>query len=79
MITTEKFLNIAKNTEQVQPYKLGIIDPNYTDGKPRILFDGEAVVSEKEYPRIASYSPAPGDRVIIARLAGSYVILGKVI
>ena len=41
--------------------------------------DGENIASEKEYPRLASYKPVAGDRVILAKLAGTYVILGKVI
>ncbi len=79
MITPEKLLSLTNKNEVVQPYKLGVIDPDYIDGKARIIFDGENIASEKEYPRLASYKPVAGDRVILAKLAGTYVILGKVI
>jgi len=60
-------------------YKLGSIDPAYSSGKPKVMFDGETVVSAKQYPRLASYTPVASDRVLILSVANSYVILGKII
>lgn len=48
-----------------------------TTGKVR--FDGESTASEKQYKRLASYTPTNGDRVLLAAVSGTYVILGKII
>lgn len=45
----------------------------------RVQIDGEDAGTTKSYTRLSSYSPAVGDRVLIAQIAGSYVILGKVV
>jgi hypothetical protein len=50
-----------------------------SNGDPLIQFDGETLVSQKVYKRLASYSPAVNDRVLIMPISGSYVILGKII
>ncbi len=44
----------------------------------KLKFDGETQQSEKTYSRLASYSPAAGDRVLLARTGATYVILGKI-
>ncbi len=49
------------------------------DGRPIIRFSGETKPSQKPYKRLAAYNPVVGDRVILAKLGGSYVILGKVV
>lgn len=49
------------------------------DGCPVIRFSGETKPSQKPYKRLAAYNPAVGDKVILAKLSGSYVILGKVV
>ena len=76
MINTEEFLNILKNDEK-KVFKLGKIDPGYVSGDLKILFDGETTVSVKEYKTI-NYSPIANDRVLLVRLAGTYLVLGKV-
>lgn len=76
MINTEEFLNILKNDEK-KVFKLGKIDPGYVSGDPKILFDGETTVSVKKYKTI-NYSPIANDRVLLVRLAGTYLVLGKV-
>ena len=46
----------------------------------KILIDGEGEATTKAYPRLSSYTNvAIGDRVVIANINGSYVILGKVV
>lgn len=45
----------------------------------KIKFDGEGIVSEQYYSRLGSYIPTNGDRVLLAQIAGTHVILGKVI
>ena len=76
MINTEEFLNILK-TDDKKVFKLGKIDPGHVSGDPKILFDGETTVSVKKYKTI-NYSPIAGDRVLLVRLAGTYLVLGKV-
>lgn len=79
MIQVEDFLKITKGPGKETVFRLGKIDPAYSSGRPKIIFDGETTASEKQYPRLASYTPVAGDRVLLAKVAGSYVILGKVI
>lgn len=61
-----------------KPYLLGVIDPAYTSGDPKVTFEGELTMSGKQYPFLSSYLPAPSDRVVLAPLGTSYVILGSV-
>lgn len=58
--------------------KIGRIDPNYSSGLPRIIFDGEVVVSGKVYPCLSSYKPVKNDRVLLRAVKGSYVVLGAI-
>lgn len=58
--------------------KIGRIDPAYTTGLPRIIFDGEEVVSGKQYTFLTSYVPVRNDRVYLKYMKGSYVICGKI-
>lgn len=79
MIQVEEFLKITKGQEKETVFRLGKIDPLYSSGRPKIVFDGESIASAKQYPYLAPYTPAAGDRVLLAKVAGSYVIIGKVI
>lgn len=59
-------------------YKLGTVTS--TSGGVSVQFDGETTPSAKKYKRLASYSsPAVNDRVLLIKVGGTYVILGKVI
>lgn len=55
----------------------GTVDPAYTSGLPKVTFDGVAGLSAAGYPYLASYTPAAGDRVLLAPLKDGYVIVGK--
>lgn len=57
-------------------YKIGRIPDNYTSGEPSILFDGEQTPSGKTYKCLGSYHPIAGDRVLLARVSNTYVVLG---
>lgn len=76
----EDLLNIIK--DQINkiplPFELGTIDSNYSSGRPSVTFDGEGSVSTKTYPYLESYDPCAGDRVILAKIRSSYIILGKI-
>lgn len=64
--------------------KLGSIDydysaPDFLGGiNPRVLFDGETVVSQKRYNVIPPYYPIPGDRVVLVPIGTTYAIIGTV-
>lgn len=77
MIKPQNLIDIIKDIinqeRQPEPYRLGNVAS--TDG--RITFDGEQSAGLKKYKRLSSYSPTIGDRVLLARVKGSYVILGK--
>lgn len=79
MIKAADFLKITKGGPTKAPYRLGKIDPEYTSGRPKIVFDGESTASEKQYPYLSFYTPEANDRVLLARIAGSYIVIGKVI
>lgn len=77
MDSTE-FVDIVREivNEGAQPhYKIGTIAS--ADGKPTITFAGESEPSGKGYTYLTSYNPKTGDRVLLARVKGTYVILGK--
>ncbi len=59
-------------------YRMAVVD-NVTSGRPYIRFYGETTASQKQYKFLQSYTPAEGDKVLMARVAKSYVILGKVV
>lgn len=79
MITPEQFLNITKNDNSIKPFKLAVVADGYAEGKARVIFDGETKPTAKRYPYLDSYVPMSGDRVLMAFVGGSYVILGKVV
>lgn len=72
--------NTQMNGSADKPYLLATIDPAFTigSGNPKVTFDGETTMSGKTYAYISSYYPIPGDRVVLAPLGTSYVILGSV-
>lgn len=72
MINSYEFLGLIKE-EDIKVFRLGTI----VNGK--VKFDGESIASEKIYKRLSSYSVADGDRVLLARISGTYVILGKIV
>lgn len=77
-MTPTEFLNIIQKEDKSDIYKMGKINPAYSEGRPRIVFDGEIVPSKKRYPYLGSYTPKGSDRVLMLKVAGTYVILGKV-
>jgi hypothetical protein len=60
-------------------YRMGTVT-TLASGAPMVTFDGETIASQKLYKRLASYSsPAVSDRVLLLKISGTYVILGKVV
>lgn len=48
-------------------------------GRPIIRFHGEKEDSLKKYKYLVTYIPTLGDIVLLAKISGTYVILGKVV
>ena len=45
----------------------------------KLIFDGQSSASPKAYSRLGSYSsPVVGQRVLVARISGSIVVLGRI-
>jgi len=78
MIDAAELLQITGSSPQQNGYRLGKVDPAYSSGRPKIIFDGETTASGKQYPYLSSYTPAANDRVLLVAVAGSYIILGKI-
>lgn len=72
----------ADPTSATKPIRMGQIDYEYdpTDYlggvMPRVLFDGESLMSQKRYPVFSNYYPRPGDRVVLLPIGTTYAILG---
>lgn len=66
-----EFLQQLKADEQQSIFKLGLVKELFSNGK--------AKASEKIYPALSSYAPAINDRVLLASISGTYVILGKIV
>lgn len=58
--------------------RLATIDPYFTIGKPRVLFDGESRLTDKSFTWDAAYTPRGGDRVFMMPVGQSYIIMGQV-
>lgn len=81
MMTPQDFIGVvlgaAPKGESV--VRLGSIDAAYSSGRPKILFDGETVVSGKAYPYLASYTPVAGHRVLLLRAGHAWVVVGRIL
>lgn len=75
MINPYEFVNQFGNREKEQIVRFAKVSPNYTSGRPSLIFDGESTESIKSYPYIESYTPAVDDRVMIIK----GVIIGKIV
>ena len=72
------FLEIMAPPNQPPAYRLGEVAALSLAGAPYIRFDGEDDPGEKPYSYLGSYAPLIGDRVLLARGFGSYVVFGKI-
>lgn len=61
-----------------RPVRLAVVDATYMTGWPKVTFEGESTLSGKQYPHVDSYSPAPGDRVVLVPVGTTYLIVGAV-
>ena len=75
--------SFADTTNSIPKNKLARIDPEYDPTKfpgilPRVIFDGEKVLTRKRYYSLSPYIPEPGDRVLMVPVSTSYIIAGCV-
>ncbi|AXM88454.1 hypothetical protein B379_04160 [Anoxybacillus ayderensis G10] len=75
MIDHEFFISAFMNPKQEKIIQFARVDPNYTSGRPRLIFDGETAVSGKAYPYLSSYTPKANDRVMLVK----GVIVGDIV
>lgn len=59
------------------PFRLGTVTG--TTGGVQVQFDGESATSPKAYKRLGSYTPTVGNRVILARVGSTWVVMGAVV
>lgn len=80
MITAEEFvLELNENdNEGDKNYKLAKVVELFENETAKIKFDGEDRPSEKQYAYLSSYSPKVDDRILLAAIGGTYIILGKI-
>lgn len=69
-----KLLEIrADNNLPAQP---GVISPSYTSGDPMVTVGSDASLTGP-YQHLSSYTPVASDAVALIRLAGTWVVLGR--
>lgn len=59
-------------------FRIATVAGLFPDGEAKLRFDGETQSSGKRYGRLASYTPAAGDRVLTAGIGNTNIILGKI-
>lgn len=74
IVDRQQFINSIKNKPK-QRTKYAKIDPDYTTGAPRLIFDGESTVTLKAYPYLGTYKPVAGHRVKV----DDGVVVGNII
>lgn len=58
---------------------LALVSVTYSDGTVTLILDGMSTALQKRYKTLSSAWPlAEGDRVVVMKLAGTYVVLGKI-
>lgn len=72
-------LERRQTTNKPRERKLGFIDTDWVSGRPKVLFDGETVVSDKEYPYLSPKDWVADDRVAIELWGSTWIIVGKVV
>lgn len=81
MINSSEFKQLIEEivqdeTEGQPRFRIGTIAT--IEGKPTIVFAGENEPSGKGYSFLSRYSPRIGDRVLLVRVKGTYVILDRI-
>ena len=75
MIEAQDFMPIE---EEKNSFKMGVVVELFPNSTAKITFDGEDTASLKQYAYLNSYVPKVGDRVMLAAISSTYVVLGKI-
>ncbi len=75
-IPNEIFQPLEEQKQQV--FRLGTVTNLFENGTAQVLFDGETEPSQKQYAFLSTYMPVVDDRVFLAAIGGTYVILGAI-
>ena len=71
----------AQDLIQAEPeessFRIGVVVELFPNNTAKITFDGEDSASQKQYAYLNDYTPTVGDRVLLAAVASTYVILGR--
>jgi hypothetical protein len=69
-------LSAMFRTENKNDVLFGAVDPAYTSGRPRVIYDIDISTGalSRELPYLPSYTPSANDRVMIV----NGVIIGKI-
>lgn len=79
IMSAEEMLKFnVQNQSKVKTFKIGTVTDKFANGTAKIKFDGEDTASEKQYSYLARYAPTVGDRVLLAVVSGTYIILDKI-
>jgi hypothetical protein len=78
MLNAQDYLKDTHKTQGSQ-FAIGTISQGYSSGRPSVTFDGDDASTVKQYPYLSGYTPVSGDRVLMALVSGSYVILGRLV
>lgn len=52
---------------------------SYNSSGATLIIDGQTSATTKRYKHLKPYSPVAGDRVLVVKISGTYVILGAVV
>ena len=69
---------LVETPQENKNFKMAVVAELFPNSTAKVTFDGEEEASEKQYAYLSSYVPKSGDRVLMAAVGGTYVILGKV-
>lgn len=69
--------DLIEQPQKISIFKLGTVTELFANGTAMVRFDGEDAASAKQYAYLSNYKPTVNDRVMMAAVGGTYVVLGK--
>lgn len=69
---------INTDTAPDEPFSIATVAAVFPTGLT-LQFNGEQQAGQKKYRRLGSYTATVGDRVLVANIGGSAVVLGKIV
>ena len=78
MIDVNELVELTREQEQQSVFKLGTVMGLFESGAAKVQLDGEDTPSNKEYSYLASYIPRLNDRILLANIGGTHIILDAI-